>query len=275
MLELDALVCDLDGVVYRGSRVVEGAPEAVASIRAKGIKVVFATNNATHTVDDYRRRLDRIDISAASDEIVTSAVVTAEELSRRGAEDSSIFLVGGAGLREACVQAGLGLVEGRAGRSAGVVIVSGTPDLTYDHIRDAAFAVRDGATFLATNADPTFPAADGLWPGAGAVLAAIEVASGRKAEVLGKPNRPMMEAIERRLEGRTRIGAVGDQPGTDLAGARSMGWSTILVLSGVTDAVAAAALAEVPDLVATDIAEVERSVRGADSSGQDRQEPRV
>ena len=262
MLELDALVCDLDGVVYRGSQIVEGAAEALASIRAKGVKVVFATNNATHTVDEYRRRLERVGIPASNDEIVTSAVLTVEEIGRREADDSSIFLVGGAGLREACVEAGLRLVEGRAGRSAGVVIVSGTPDLTYDHIRDAAFAVRDGATFLATNADPTFPAADGLWPGAGAVLAAIEVASGRKAEVLGKPNRPMMEAIERRLEGRARIGAVGDQPGTDLAGARSMGWATILVLSGVTDAMAVAALTERPDLVAADIAEVDRSIRG-------------
>ncbi len=274
--DIDALVCDLDGVVYRGSRVIEGAPAALAAIRSKGIKIVFATNNATHTVDHYCRRLTELDIPAHPDDIVTSAVVTVEEVSRRGWTAESILLVGGDGLRDASERAGLRLVEGRQGRRAGVVIVSGTPHLTYDHIRDAAFAVRDGAHLIATNADPTFPAPDGLWPGAGAVLAAIEVASGRKAQVLGKPNLPMMRAIERRLKGRTRIAAVGDQPGTDLAGARAMGWSTILVLSGVTGSQVAADLQDPPDLVVADIVEAERAIKGpGGSSGTDKQEPEV
>lgn len=275
-LDLDALVCDLDGVVYRGSRVIEGAPAALAAIRSKGIKIVFATNNATHTVDSYCRRLTELGIPATRDDIVTSAVVTVEEVSRRGWTGESVLLVGGDGLRDASERAGLRLVEGREGRRAGVVIVSGTPHLTYDHIRDAAFAVRDGAHLIATNADPTFPAPDGLWPGAGAVLAAIEVASGRKAEVLGKPNLPMMQAIGRRLTGRRRIAAVGDQPGTDLAGARAMGWSTILVLSGVTGTQAASDLQEPPDLVAADIVEAERALTGpAGPSGIDQQQPKV
>lgn len=261
-MELDGLVCDLDGVVYRGSEVIPGAPEAVAAIRAKGIKVVFATNNATHTLEQYVDRLNRIGIETARDEIVTSAVVTVEEIERRGWADGTVFLVGGDGIRARCVEAGLRLVEGRAGREADIVIVSGTPQLTYDHIRTAAFAVRAGARFLATNADPTFPAPDGLWPGAGAVVASIQVASGRSAEVLGKPHRPMMEAIERRLQGRSTIGALGDQPGTDLAGARAMGWATILVLSGVTDAVSAAALAERPDLTVADIVEANDALAG-------------
>lgn len=247
-LELDALVCDLDGVVYRGSAVIPGAPEAVAAIRSKDIKVVFATNNATRTVQQYRDRLEELGIETSPDDIVTSAIVTIEEIVHRGWTGRSTFLVGGKGIRHACLEAGLELVEGDAARKADLVIVSGTPDLTYDHIRTAAFAVRSGAAFMATNADPTFPAADGLWPGAGAVLASIEVASGRAAEVMGKPNRPMMEAINRRLAGRSRIAAVGDQPGTDLAGAKAMGWTTILVLSGVTDAAAASALKDVPDL---------------------------
>lgn len=261
-LELDGLVCDLDGVIYRGSNVIPGAPEAVESIRAKGIEVVFATNNATHTVEQYAATLRRLGIHTKPDQIVTSAIVTVEEIIRRGWADGTVFLVGGDGIRDRCVKAGLRLVEGMAARTADIVIVSGTPQLTYDHIRTAAFAVRAGARFLATNADPTFPAPDGLWPGAGAVLAAIQVASGRAAEVLGKPHRPMMEAIGRRLEGRSRIGAIGDQPGTDLAGASAMGWTTILVLSGVTDDDAAAALDDRPDLTAATIVEANEALAG-------------
>lgn len=265
-MELDGLVCDLDGVIYRGSEVIPGAADAVAAIRAKEIKVVFATNNATHTVEQYARRLSRLGIHTDADEIVTSAIVTVEEIVRRGWANGSVFLVGGDGIRDRCIKAGLRLVEGTTAREADVVIVSGTPQLTYDHIRTAAFAVRAGARFLATNADPTFPAPDGLWPGAGAVIASIEVASGRVAEVLGKPHRPMMEAIERRLQGRGRIGAIGDQPGTDLAGARAMGWSTILVLSGVTDADAAARLVDRPDVTAATI--VEANLRLARLGGE-------
>lgn len=255
-LELDALVCDLDGVVYRGSVAIPGAAEAVTAIRSRGIKVVFATNNATHTVQRYQDRLDELGLDTSPDDIVTSAVVTIEEIVQRGWTERSVFLVGGDGIRQACIEAGLELLEGHAARKAELVIVSGAPELTYDHIRTAAFGVRNGADLLATNADPTFPAADGLWPGAGAVLASIEVASQATAEVMGKPNRPMMEAIGRRVAGRSRVAAVGDQPTTDLAGARAMGWTTILVMSGVTDAAAASVLKDPPDLCVPSIAEV-------------------
>lgn len=262
-LELDAIVCDLDGVIYRGSEPIAGAADAIDALRSKGIKVVFATNNATHTVEGYGERLQGLGIPTADDEIVTSAIVTVEEITRRGWSGETVLLVGGEGIRRRCIEAGLELVEGRSGRGAGIVIVSGTPHLTYDHIRDAAFAVRAGAHFLATNADPTFPAPDGLWPGAGAIVAAIEVASvGPKAEVMGKPHLPMMQAIERRLEGRRRIAVLGDQPGTDLDGGRAMAWATILVLSGVTGADVAGALDPPPDLVVRSIVEAAQAVVG-------------
>lgn len=261
-LKVDGLVCDLDGVVYRGSRVIPGAPEAVAAIRSKGIKVVFATNNATHTVEHYRDRLAAVAIETRHDDIVTSAVVTVEEILQRGWRDRSMFLVGGDGLTHACRAAGLEVLEGRDGRHAEVVVVSGTPRLTYDDIRDASFAVRAGADFLATNADPTFPAADGLWPGAGAILASIQVASGRTAEVMGKPHRPMMEAIRRRLDACSAVAAIGDQPGTDLAGARMMGWTTVLVLSGVTDENAAALLEIQPDATVPTVVEASHLFEG-------------
>lgn len=246
---LDGLVCDLDGVIYRGRQPVASSALAIAELRSAGVKVVFATNNATRTVEQYVERLREAGIEAAPEDVVTSAVVTAEEMAARGWSSGTAFLVGGAGIRVALEAVGIELVDGERGRRADAVVVSGTPDFTYDAMRTAAIAVRAGARFLATNDDPTFPAADGLWPGAGAVLAGIEVAAGRRAEVMGKPHRPMMVAAGRRLAGRTSIAVVGDQPSTDLAGARLMGWATVLVLSGVTDEAAASALDPPPDLV--------------------------
>lgn len=246
---LDGLVCDLDGVLYRGSEPVAGSAQAVARLRDAGVKVVFATNNATRTVEQYVERLRAAAVDAEPDEVVTSAVVTAEEVAGRGWADGTAFVIGGAGIRAALTGIGMELVDGDEGRRADMVVVSGAPDFGYEAMRTAALAVRAGARFVATNDDHTFPAADGLWPGAGALLAGIEVASGRTAEVMGKPYRPMMEAAGRRLAGRTRIAVVGDQPATDLAGARLMGWATVLVLSGVTDEAAALVLEPVPDLV--------------------------
>lgn len=249
-------------MLYRGAAAVPGVAEAIGALRAAGIKTVFATNNATKTVGQYVGRLAGFGVEIEATDLVTSAVVTAEEIVQRGWAGRRVFLVGGAGIREALRVVEMELVEGDEGRTADIVVVSGTPDFGYDAMRTAALAVRGGAVFLATNDDPTFPAPDGLWPGAGALLAGIETASGRRAEVMGKPHMPMMAAVARRLAGRRRIAVVGDQPQTDLAGARLMGWSTVLVLSGVTDAAAARDVEPVPDLVVPTLVELREAVLG-------------
>ncbi len=263
VLRLDGLVCDLDGVLYRGDEPVPGAASAISEMRELGLKILFATNNATKTLEQYVGRLHGFGVQVAPEDLVTSAVVTAEEIERRGWSGRSVFLVGGDGIREALGSVGMSFVEGLDARRAEVVVVSGTPELTYDAIRTAAFAVRAGADFIATNDDSTFPAPDGLWPGAGAILAAVETASGRRAEVMGKPHRPMMEAIQRRLDGRERIAVVGDQPATDLAGGRAMGWTTVLVLSGVTDEAAARAEHPAPDVTVPSLAQLRELIAGS------------
>lgn len=255
-LRVDGLVCDLDGVLYRGVEAVPGAAAAIERLRQGGIKVIFATNNATKTLAQYIERLAHFDVVITEEQIVTSAAVTGEEIERRGWSGRTAFLIGADGMRAALDKAGVTLVEGYEARSAEIAIVSSTAHFDYQLLATAAFAVRNGAEFIASNADPTFPAADGLWPGAGAMLAAVETASGRKAEVMGKPNRPMMEAVQRRLTGCDHIAVVGDQPTTDLAGGRALGWFTILVLSGVTDEAAAAALEPRPDLIISSLVDL-------------------
>lgn len=246
---LDGLVCDLDGVLYRGVEPIPGAAEAIHRLRSSGIKVVFATNNATKTLAQYVERLRRFDVEIEPDEIVTSAVVTGEEIDRRGWSGRTAFLIGADGMEAALQSAGVVLVGGVEARTADIAVVSSTATFDYQSLATAAFAVRNGAEFVASNADPTFPGTDGLWPGAGAMLAAVETASGRRAEVMGKPHPPMMEAIARRLPDCKKIAVVGDQPATDLEGGHAMGWMTILVLSGVTDEAASASVQPAPDLV--------------------------
>lgn len=235
---------------------IPGAGEAIRGLRTLGLRLLFLTNNGTKAAAAVKEKLDGLGIGCAEEEILTAASVTAEEILRRGLTRKNAFVVGREGIRVELRRVGVEILDGEDGQHADLVIVSGDFEFNYEKMHIASSAVRSGATFIASNDDPTFPDANGLRPGAGAVLASIEAASGRRAEVMGKPYQPMMEAAARRLQGATAIAMVGDQPGTDLAGARSVGWMTILVLSGVTQQGHLAALSPKPDLILDSIAEL-------------------
>lgn len=253
---LGALVCDMDGVLYRGDSVIGGAPEALDRLRSAGLKILFCTNNSRATVDDYVEKLSRMGFAVDRDEIVTSAIVTAEELRSRDMGGASAYVVGGPGIRTAMSEAGYTLCDGEEGESSDVVVVGWDETFTWDKMRIAATAVRRGAAFIATNDDATFPADGGLWPGAGSILASIERASGRRAEVMGKPNPPMLASLRRHLGDIDNVAMVGDRPDTDLEGARRLGWMTILVLSGVTSAEEARSVEPAPDLTVSSLADL-------------------
>ncbi|MGH2754473.1 MAG: HAD-IIA family hydrolase [Actinomycetota bacterium] len=255
-LGFDALVCDMDGVIYRGDEPIPGSVHAVERMRDSGTRILFFTNNSRSTVQQYIVKLERLGIPVEPPDILTSAVVTGEVLHERGWAGRTVFVVGGEGVRAAVDEAGLEIVPDDKGRESEVVVVGWDPDFTYARMREAALALRAGAALIATNDDASFPAPDGLWPGAGAVLASIETASGVRAEVMGKPNRPMMDAAARRLRGHDRIAVVGDRPDTDLAGGDVMGWTTILVLSGVTSRDALDSVRPVPDVVIDRLADL-------------------
>jgi 4-nitrophenyl phosphatase len=248
-LAFDGLVCDMDGVIYRGAEPIPGSVEAIRPLREAGVRILFCTNNSRSTVEGYVAKLGGMGIEAGPADILTSAVVTGEVLAGRDLEGKRALVVGGDGVREAVAAAGLEIVEDPEGRRAEVVTVGWDPGFTYTRMKEASLAVRAGALLIATNDDASFPAADGLWPGAGAVLASIETASGATAEVMGKPHEPMMRAAAARLAGCERIAIVGDRPDTDIAGGSAMGWTTILVLSGVTVRADLDSVRPVPDLV--------------------------
>jgi 4-nitrophenyl phosphatase len=253
---IDGILCDLDGVVYRGKQPIPGAAEAIASWRRRGLRIVFCTNNSSRTAEQVVAKLDAMGVPISSDEVLTSAMVTAEVLDERGATGKRAIVVGGEGLKRALALVGIVVEERPQARRADFVLVGWDRSFDYEAMRNASMAVRAGATLIASNDDATFPASDGLWPGAGAILASIETASGATAEVMGKPHKPMMEAAARRLDGAESIAVVGDRPDTDLAGGAAMGWTTILVLSGVTAPEARAGVVPAPDVVVNSLADL-------------------
>lgn len=255
----DAFLLDLDGVLYRGARAVPGAAEAVGSLRAAGKRIVFLTNNSARTPDQVAAKLEGMGIQAAPDEVVTSAQPTAAMLARSDdGRSPSAYVVGQDGIRAALADAGIEILEGEP-EVADFVVVGWDDAVTYDRLRVAAVLVRRGARLVATNDDASFPAPGGeLWPGAGAILAAVETASGGSATVVGKPHRPLFEAALERA-GTRRAVMVGDRVETDVVGAVEAGLEAVLVLSGAAqlghvldhDALPAAVLDDLSGLLAS------------------------
>lgn len=253
---VDALICDMDGVLFRRDDPIAGAAEAVGRFRGRGARVLFCTNNSRYSVDEYLAKLDGFGIPCDPSDLLTSGLVTAETLGARGFGGRRAMVVGGVGVRDALRDSGLAVAEGESTEGIDLVVVGWDPEFDYGVLARAADAVRGGAVFVATNADATFPAPHGLLPGAGSILAAVETASGRKAEVMGKPHRPMTDAITARVSGCRNVAIVGDRPDTDLAAGDVMGWTKVLVLSGVTSRDEAGSVRPRPDVVLDSLADL-------------------
>ena len=226
----DALLFDLDGVLYRGDEPVPGAPETIGALRRAGARIVFLTNNSSRTPQQVSAKLGAMGMPSPPEEVVTSATATADLLAARGG--GTAFVMGGDGVVGALTDAGLQVLDGEP-ESVDLVVVGIDDDLTYARLRTACLLVHRGARFVATNADPTFPGPRSeLWPGAGALVAAITTATGVEPEVVGKPHAPLFHAALHRAGGTNPL-VIGDRLDTDIAGAAALGWDTLLVLSGV------------------------------------------
>ncbi len=222
---------DLDGVMWRGKVPIPGSAAAVARLLERGDRVHFCTNNSAESGAHRAARLVEQGVPPGCDVITSAdAVIGLVE------PGEHVLCLGGRGLVSALEEAGVDVADAGDPSTAGVaydaLVVGLARDIDYGRIDRAAAAVRGGARFLASNVDATFPGADGIHPGCGAIVAAVATACGAEAEVAGKPHGPMADLVRRRCPDGGVV--VGDRPDTDGRLAARLGWPFGLVLSGIT-----------------------------------------
>jgi 4-nitrophenyl phosphatase len=230
------LILDMDGVLWKDMAPIGDLPDTFGRIRAAGLKVTLATNNATMTVDQYLEKLAGFGVVLQAEQIVTSAHGTAAALQKAFPEKGAVYVVGENGVQQAVCDAGFVTITDPDDDTPVVAVVAGLDrSLSYAKLQRAMWHVRAGAHFYGTNPDVTFPTPAGLVPGAGSIVAAIQAAAGVQPTVIGKPSPFMFTLCAERMRLDMReILAVGDRLETDIAGGQAVGARTALVLSGVS-----------------------------------------
>ena len=252
---MSTFIFDLDGTVYRDDVVLPGARETIATLRRRGHHVLFANNNSTRTRDEYARKLAQMGLTIEPGGLVTSAYATGVYLCSLPEPPRSLLLIGAASLGEEIAAAGL---EARMDGVPPVdaVVVGLDRAFTYARLAAAQAAVLAGARLVATNRDPQYPGREGLAPGAGSLVAAVETAAQTTAVTVGKPEPHMYRALldAAGADPRTTV-VVGDSMQTDIAAALPLGLYSVLVLTGVSAAPAADARPQ-PNLVVPSVADL-------------------
>jgi HAD superfamily hydrolase (TIGR01450 family) len=256
----DAVLLDLDGVVYRGPLAVRHAVPSLAAAHSAGVRLGFVTNNAARPPRVVADQLAGLGVPCEPADVITSAQVGAQLLAGRLAIGSRVLALGGEGVEIALRQVGMEPVRTGDGPDAQIATsVAGVLQgygmhVCWHDLAVASYAVEAGAVWVATNTDRTIPRADGIAPGNGTLVDAVRTATGAQPQVAGKPEPVMMEQAAARI-GSQRPLVVGDRLDTDIRGAAAAGMDSLLVLtgvSGVTDLLTAPA-ADRPTYVSADL----------------------
>lgn len=266
------VLCDLDGVVYRAHEACPGAVEGITAAREHGVRVLFMTNNASRTPDDVAEQLTGLGLPTTAQEVLTAsqvaaALVAQEHPTVAAGGGGAVLAVGGPGVGAALGESGLTWVDPTKVRAAlaaepvqvDVVVQGYGPAVAVADLTEAAYAVAEGAVWVATNDDATLPTERGLAPGNGSLVAAVRHATGAEPRVVGKPHaQAYREALARLGLPREECLMIGDRLDTDIAGARAVGLSSALVLTGVSTREEAASAPESmrPDLVVDSLTEL-------------------
>jgi NagD protein len=228
--EKKGFICDMDGVIYHGNAILPGATEFVEWLKAEDREFLFLTNNSQKSREELAQKLKRLGIDVDPLHFYTTALATASFLAHQQ-PGGSAYVIGDAGLINALYQAGFSMND----VDPDYVVVGETQSYSFEKIRQAIRLVLSGAKLIGTNPDFTCPSESGPVPGCGAMVAPIELATGRKAYFLGKPNPLMIRHAVRSLScDREEILFIGDQMETDIIAGIHAEVDTVLVLSGAT-----------------------------------------
>jgi len=256
--DFDSFLVDLDGVVWIGREPVPGSPEALRTLLAAGKEIAFVTNNPGREPAAYAERLASLGVEVGADRIVTAGMVAARLAAQAAGDGGAVYVIGMPALKELVAAAGARVLGEEDAAGAAAVLVSGHRGFDYAELAAAKRALDGGAALFATSRDPTLPMPGGELPGTGAVLAAVETASGRRAEIGGKPERHLFEMALAAIAGAVLAAMVGDRLSSDIAGGHAAGLATVLVLSGTSGEGGGsedlAAASPQPDFVLPDLA---------------------
>jgi 4-nitrophenyl phosphatase len=248
----------MDGVLYRGQERLPGARALLTYLIEQDLSFILATNNSTLTPQQYVAKLGAMDIQVAEQQILTSGQASALYLAKVASPGTRVYAIGEDGLFAALREQGFQLAE----ENVSYVVVGMDRQLTWEKLRIATLAIRSGAIFIGTNPDTTLPTEEGLVPGNGAGLAAVEAATSVSPMIIGKPQ-PTLLSLAMEKMGVTTEGTamVGDRLETDILGGKNAGVTTILVLSGISSREELEASPYQPDFVFDDVGDFLRSWR--------------
>jgi len=230
------VICDLDGVVYRGSRSIPGAVPTLNSVVASGVQVVFATNNAARPPESVGGHLRELGLGQQGWSVVTSSQAAAAYLAARLEARTPVLAVGGPGVAQALSEAGLTpmQVAELTGTTPVRAVVQGAgQEVTWRDLAEVGYLAQGGAMWVATNLDATVPTSRGKAPGNGAFVGAVQTTTPVVPHVTGKPATALFDLARERLgTGQADTIVVGDRLDTDIVGARAAGLDSLLVLGG-------------------------------------------
>ncbi|MFI6996974.1 HAD-IIA family hydrolase [Nocardia sp. NPDC050175] len=246
----EALLLDLDGTLYRGDAVIEGAPEALVDDGAAQ-RLMYVTNNASRGPETVAAHLTELGFRATTDEVVTSAQAAARLLAEQLEPGATVLIIGSDDLAAEVTAVGLHPIRRFDDTPPAAVVQGHSPQTCWADLAEAAYALRADALWVAANTDKTLPNERGLAPGNGSMVAALRTASDREPIVAGKPYAPLLEDALVRAGTRSAL-VVGDRLDTDIEGANTVGLESLLVLTGVStlDELKDAAAESIPTYVA-------------------------
>ena len=230
--KINAAILDMDGVLWRSAQPLCDLPKLFRDFSTHQIRVSLATNNGTHTINDYVNKLAKFGVFLEDWQIVTSSMATAYLVKKNLKSGGAIYIMGSPALQSALASEGFY----HSTENPQAVVAGMDWDLNYEMIKKTSLMIQKGLPFFFTNPDPTYPTPEGNVPGAGAILASLEAASGVTARLAGKPEPYLFEVAMQRMQAiPDETVVVGDRLSTDIKGGINAGCKTVFVLSGVND----------------------------------------